>query len=113
MKRCPVAVLAVMLCFAAANRAWAADGDAAKEGGRIAREVCSRCHQVEPGAVSAPGSSPPSFQWIANNHPEYLSGVLLRPPHPMLGVVIRDQDVAGLRAYFATLRQPDKSRRQQ
>jgi mono/diheme cytochrome c family protein len=106
---CAFALLGITLGVArsdgfvvSANAAEAADEQA---GFRIAHDVCARCHQVDwqPAPRPAAAGEPPPFAWIAREHPNYLDGVLLRPPHAMWGVDISPAQAASLKAYFSAL----------
>ncbi len=102
------ALLVAIAAFGAPVAARGADKAEVAEGARIAHDVCARCHQVEPlppPLLSSPAAgAPPSFAWIAREHPDYLSGALLRPPHAMWGVAVSPSQSKPLQAYFDSLR---------
>ena len=87
-------------------RAWAAPPQI-ETGARIVRGTCTRCHDVEadPHPARPRPGQPPAFAWIAATHPDYLEGVLLRPPHAMWPVTIQPGQRDALRAYFHSLGQ--------
>lgn len=102
-------VLAVCFMFSPSMSARGADDADAQAGARIARDVCAQCHQVDPHPTQyrPTGGNPPPFAWIARERPEYLDGVLLRPPHGMWGVSISPTQSKLLKAYCEALRDHD------
>ncbi len=108
MYRC--AAFGLLMFIVVSPFQWAGAADDLEAGRQIAYGVCVKCHQVAPqplGGEPDP-SKPPPFSWIAKRNPEYLDGVLLRPPHPMWGVPFGPGDGPALRAWFEMLsRVPD------
>ena len=93
--------------MAAAHAALGQEIGSAKAGYDLAREVCSRCHAVEPDAPVSPDIGAPPFIEIADDPsrtPMALS-VWFRSPHPtMPDLVLSADEVSDLLAYFAALR---------
>lgn len=69
----------------------------------FASRQCGECHSVTIHAsIDGPElGEPPTFRWIARNHPRYMDGFLLRPSrqHPL----VTGRDAADLRALFVEL----------
>ncbi len=86
--------------------ARADEANEAAKGAVIAHAMCSGCHEVEQRPVLRPPAEneAPSFAWIATEHPEYVDGVLLRPPHDMWNIFITEDQAIALKAYLNTLR---------
>ena len=96
--------LAVMAGAAGA----AAEADVA-EGAALAREICVRCHNVEPGGPFK--LHPPSFAAIAvYRSDEQVFGRIMFPPlhsgMPQVGYRLTPDNVAHLVAYIRSLEAP-------
>lgn len=79
-----------------------ASASSADAGRTLAIESCARCHDVTPRKLreGEQETKPPSFAWIANNHPEYLDGVALRAPHGMMQISLTAKNLEDLKAYL-------------
>ncbi len=104
-------ILITAALLAAASGAWAdsirdrsADPQVTEPTPRIIRDICSRCHEVDGGLNGSPRPDAPPFRTVARDHPDYVEGVLLRPPRAMWSVIIDPKDAAEVRAYFAHLK---------
>jgi mono/diheme cytochrome c family protein len=95
----------VVACLGLGISAAAADGDV-KEGERIARESCSRCHNVEPKGPFK--LHPPSFASIAvYRSVEQIRGRIIFPPlhasMPEIGYMLSPRNVDHVVAYITSL----------
>lgn len=82
-----------------------AEGDTAK-GAEVARETCTRCHNVEPGGAFK--EQPPSFAAIAvYRSDEQIYGRIMFPPlhsaMPQVGYRLSPENVQHLVAYIRSL----------
>lgn len=89
----PVAAAALLGCPTHAT-------DPLAQGQHIVASRCAACHGAAGGPPTRPGEAP-NLAWVAREHPSWLEGVFLRPPGPMLGVVIAPEERDALRAWFA------------
>ncbi len=99
-----IAFLCGLAMTACASGAFA-EGDAAK-GGALAREICVRCHSVEPGGAFK--MHPPSFAAIAvYRSDEQTFGRIMFPPlhagMPQIGYRLTPDNVEHLVAYIRSL----------
>ncbi len=98
-------LLAISLFFGVSVSHAHAEGDVA-EGERLARDLCTRCHNVEPGAPFK--QYPPSFAAIAvyRSAEEIRWRLILPPLHssmPRLGDIFSSDNINSLVAYIASL----------
>ena len=98
-------LLAGSLFLGAAATNAQAEGDAA-EGQALAREICARCHNVEPQGVFK--QHPPSFAAIAVYRSEdQIHGRIVFPPlhsgMPQVGHFLTPDSVENLIAYITSL----------
>lgn len=95
---------ACLLAFAPGTYVLA-DGDV-KEGARIAREACAKCHNVETGGPFK--QHPPSFASIAVfRSEEQIYGRIVFPPlhssMPQIGYTLTPENVNHVVAYIISL----------
>ncbi len=77
-------------------------------GERLAREVCSECHAVEPGDLQSPNPDSPAFQELANTPGmnAMTIRVWLRSPHRTMPLLVLDgAEIEGVSAYILSLEQ--------
>ena len=91
--------------MASATTAAVAEADPAK-GGKIARELCVRCHNVEPGGPFK--LMPPSFAAISvyRTDEQIFARIMFPPLHagmPEIGAELTPFNVAHLVAYIRSL----------
>ena len=103
------AVIALFLLSGlSTSAALAAEGDAVR-GQAIARQQCSRCHDIARGGAFK--KMPPSFQSIAiyRTRPDIWARILAPSPHagmPDMTWTLKAEDVQDLLAYITSLDVP-------
>ena len=111
-KSVPVRTLVRPLCMAVAVMTtfdWsdhAARADEIENGREIAREVCARCHAIDPAAPWNSIGSTPSFMFMADNldrYEERIRSVTARRPHIAQNFELSAADLDLVIAYVRTL----------
>ncbi len=102
-----IALMAVLACAMGPVQAQSV-GDPMK-GAAVARQVCAECHAVERGQRQSPNAQAPAFEAIAKM-PGMTSIALtaaLRTSHRVMpNIVLNDDELRNVVAYFLSLKQP-------
>lgn len=93
---------------AAASAAEAQEPGSVEEGYRLAEEVCTECHAIEPGDLDSFNVDAPPFEEVANTPgmTALALSVWFRTPHPtMPNFVIEEGEASDLIAYILSLKE--------
>lgn len=81
----------------------------AERGARLAADLCIECHVPTAEDGKPVNSDIPTFKEIANlkgRTPEWITGKIMIPAHPMPNLALSRADIADLVAYILSFRKP-------